>query len=797
MTPVTTRPEPPRHLQVLIVDDDDVDRERVRRCLHGSGLQAIPLEAESGQDALSTLRINHVDCVLLDNHLGDTTGAELLKQMRQSAGYSGPIIMVTGAGSENLVVEAMREGASDYLPKPQLDAQRLSRAILRSLQLHASREAEQEAQRQLALRLRQQAETLRLLNRTFQDILDQTTNLIGYWDRQGQIRFGNHAHHDWLGIDPDRLAGMHVRDALGPVLYARHQPHIEAALAGQPQEFEHQMPPMAGHPARIVRVEYHPDPDEQGRIQGFYVNFTDLTLLVQARNEAQEVARVKSTFLANMSHEIRTPMNAIVGLSRLALEKALPDDAREDVTRVHEAAMALMGILDDILDHSKLEAGQLRIETLPVVLHEVLRRTVDLFASRLIQKRLAFSLEVDEAVPLCVMTDALRLNQILNNLVGNAVKFTEHGEIGIMVRVAPAPTPRLRFEVRDSGIGIAAARQSDLFTAFTQEDTSITRRFGGSGLGLSICRSLVQMMGGDIGVQSTPGQGSLFWFELPLVPAPPIDHVGQPNVAQPVLWISAQPTPPGLLRRHPPLQAGQWVHAADMAAAVAQRGLHAAAGTPVAHVVLDWRADPDGLDDALALLADGRQDGATSPHVVVLMDAFDRQDLLARPRRPSATLLGRPVMPETLVRALQQDPPTGQAPRHPPAAQRPPSGLEGRRVLVVDDNPLNQMVAEAFLQQAGAIVTLAGDGRAAVDLAQRQRFDAILMDMHMPVMDGLEATRRLQQLPSDQRCPVLAMTAAVLQADREQCLAAGMVDIVPKPIIAEHLLDTLRQWIRP
>jgi PAS domain S-box-containing protein len=665
-----------RTLHILIVDDDDVDRERLRRCLMSSSLPTTMTEAGSGQEAMSILKARSVDCVLLDNRLGDTTGSVLLQEIRRATRYTGPIIMVTGAGSESLVVEAMQEGASDYLPKVQLDAERLTRAILRSLQVQQDREAEEAAKRDLAHRLARQAQTLRQLDRTLQDVLDHAANVIGYWDRHERVRFGNSAHRDWFGIDPEQLPGLSVRELIGADLYAVHQPHIGLALSGEPQRFEHELPGQASQPARIVQVEYRPDPDDTGRTQGFYVTFSDMTELVMARNKAEESARLKSAFLANMSHEIRTPMNAIVGLSRLALEKQLPQDVHDDIARVHDASMALMGILDDILDHSKLEAGQLRIEQQPVVLRDLLQRTVDLFGGRVAQKGLRFSMEIKAGVPRVILADALRLSQVLNNLVGNAVKFTESGHVSLSLRHIDSPEPRLRFEVADSGPGISAERLPALFQAFTQADDSITRRFGGSGLGLSICKNLVTLMGGRIGVDSRPGLGSTFWFELPVV-------VGEDT------------------------------------------------------------------------------DATTLP-------------LLHRETE-------RPVSSSARQSHWERA-----------------AALRGKRALLVEDNALNQIVAQAFMEQVGMDVTLADDGQQAVERmasAAPDEYACILMDMHMPVMDGLEATRRIRQMPHGRDIPIIAMTAAVMEDDRERCKAAGMLDTIPKPIIAEHLIDTLLKWV--
>jgi PAS domain S-box-containing protein len=790
-----------RALQILIIDDDDVDRERVRRCLHSCPLSTHTMEAESGNEAMRILRSQAVDCVLLDNSLGDTTGSALLRAIRELTSYNGPIIMVTGAGSESLVVEAMQEGAADYVPKVQLDAERLTQAILRSLRLQETRKAREADARQLAHRFAEQQRALQQLDRTLQDILDHTPNAIAYWDRSGHIRFGNGAHQAWFGIPPQLLAHMTVQTLLGPTLHAIHAPHIERALQGEPQQFEHVIPAQDGRPQRVARVEYRPDKDELGHTQGFYVSWSDLTELAQARDAAQESARLKSAFLANMSHEIRTPMNAILGLLRLTLDKPLAGDVEGDIARAHEAAMALMGILDDILDHSRLEAGQLRVDPQTLVIDELIRRSVDLFSGRMAQKGLSFHVDIAAQVPPAVLADGLRLSQVLNNLLGNAVKFTTQGEVTLSVRPGSMPDG-LRFEVGDTGPGIAPARRAALFSAFTQEDASITRRYGGSGLGLSICRSLVTLMGGEIGLDSVVGRGSVFWFDVPLPACAPPGPLTAPLDARGVVLWSPLAQPPDLWRRLPALSTEQWQtarHATEVEAALLRPA------PAVEALVIDWRGDADGLADALRplrsrMLAAGRP----WPSVLLVCEGHQRERMLSTvdalgPIRQ----LSHPVMGSVLLQALQQ---VHDALRPPSRRVDPPSPwvagqrLKGRRLLLVEDNALNQMVAQAFLQQVDVDVTTVADGAEAVDTVLHARpghFDAILMDMHMPVMDGLEATRRIRAQPAWQETPIIAMTAAVLQDDRARCEEAGMRDIITKPIIAERLIETLLKWIPP
>jgi PAS domain S-box-containing protein len=403
-----------------------------------------------------------------------------------------------------------------------------------------------------------------------------------------------------------------------------------------------------------------------GGLVGLIVDITPLKKAEreaqQARAAAEAAASAKADFLANMSHEIRTPMNAIIGLTHIALQTELTDRQRGYLEKVDTASKSLLGIINDILDFSKIEAGMLAIEAVEFSLEQVLRHVADLSIHKAEDKSLALTFDTAPDVPDSLIGDPLRLQQVLINLVGNALKFTERGEVAVAVKCVgnDGAHIRLRIEVRDTGIGMTREQRTRLFSPFTQADTSTTRRYGGTGLGLSICKRLVELMGGKIDVASSPGQGSCFFFEVPL-------------------------------------------------------------------------------------------DRGTRP-------ASTQQSS----RRP------RDLMPVV---------------------------LHGRRVLLVEDNDINREMAEEILAAAGMVVDGAADGAEAVALAARVKYDAILMDCHMPVMDGFEATRRIRAGSPNAAVPILAMTASVLLGDREMCLEAGMNDHVAKPVDVAELYAKLASWI--
>jgi two-component system sensor histidine kinase/response regulator len=512
------------------------------------------------------------------------------------------------------------------------------------------------------------------------DIADNLPGRIAYWDRDMRCRFANRVFCEWFGIAPEEALGRTMAEIFrGPIDAAGRQ-RVAGALAGEPQRFEREETSAGGVHA-ISLVHYVPDRVD-GEVRGFFVLTADITPmkqaqaelqalnveLVAARDRAESAAGAKAVFLANMSHEIRTPMNVIIGLTHLMQRDRHDPATAERLAKVGDAAQHLLDIVDDILDLSKVEAGRLPLAPTDFSVDALLARSRSFVAEAARRKGLALSVDRGD-LPDMLHGDALRLSQVLVNLLGNAVKFTARGSVDLRCDVLARQGDRwtVRFAVRDTGIGIAPARIEQLFKPFEQADASTTRRYGGTGLGLSIARELAQLMGGRIGVESAPGRGSLFWFTA-------------------VLDSAARTATPG--------------------------------------------------DPALPTAESG----------------------------------------ESIERVLRE--------RH-----------RGARVLVVDDNLVNQELATELLRIVDLRSEVAGDGRRAVEMASQARYDLILMDMQMPDMDGLEATRALRTMPALERTPIIAMTASAFGADRAACIAAGMNDHLGKPVHPAVLYDTLLRWL--
>ena len=648
------------------------------------------------------------------------------------------------------------------------------------------------------------------------DISDATPARVAYWDHELRCGFANLAYATGVYSTPEKLIGRTVEE-----IYQGHvgdvRPGLEQALGGEQMRFIRERTHPDGSPF-IQEVHYVPQRAGDGSTIGVYVMAFDITALkraeeeLRAANEALEISRdaasaanrAKSSFLANMSHEIRTPMNAIIGLTHLMTRDLRDPVQRGRVIKVSDAAQHLLQIINDVLDLSKIEAGKLTLDENEFELETVLTRAVEMVSVRARDKGLELIVDPDH-LPDRMRGDATRLAQILINLMSNAVKFTPQGWVRVRGSVVEDQADKLqvRFEVQDTGPGIPLDRQGALFRAFEQGDNSISREHGGTGLGLALSRQLAIAMGGEAGVISAPGAGSTFWFTAVFGRAAPRAADESALAIHGLRALLVDDLPEALtvigerlsmlgIKVDPHLSGSVALHKVEE---------EMIAGRPYDVLLIDWLMAPLNGIETMHRLREVLGEG-TPPSILITASDDPKIRELAQGAGFDA-VMNKPITSSALQGTLatvigKKASILGSADTAPGEAARVESLLRkrhaGQRILLAEDNPVNREVAEELLRSAGLEVETAVDGARAVELALSRHYDAILMDMQMPVMDGLEATVAIRK-QSRARTPIIAMTANAFAEDRQACLAAGMNDHLAKPMDPSLMFAALLRWL--
>jgi PAS domain S-box-containing protein len=671
------------------------------------------------------------------------------------------------------------------------------------------------------------AEEARQRANAYRTLIEASLDPLVTISREGKITDVNAATEHATGVTRQELIGADFADYFSDPARAKSG-YLQVFRESRVQDYELGIRHRDGH---ITPVLYNASiyRDEQGEVSGVFAAARDISerkraeaevrkltdeleqrvaqrtselvrlnsQLEQAKEKAEDASRAKSQFLANMSHEIRTPMNGIFGMTGLALGTELSFEQREYVEMIESSAESLLGVINDILDFSKIEAGKLDLEPGEFNLEESLGPTLKVLGLQAAGKGLELNLDLQSGIPEIVVADANRLRQIVVNLVGNAIKFTERGEVTVRVTCEPgsAPTAWFRFSVQDTGIGIPKEKQQAIFESFNQADSSVTRRYGGTGLGLTISRRLVELMGGRIWLESVPGEGSTFYFTVPLVvrqaagqpPTPAADLTGLS-----VLVVDDNRTNRRILEEVLRSWSMLPVLAEDARTALGYLERESQAGRPVPLILVDANMPEIG---GLALVEQIRQDPRLAQATILMLTSGAQPGDAARSRELGvAAYLTKPIgqaeLRSAVIRALSP----ACAETHRPATheRRPTRPLS---ILLAEDNAVNQKVISGLLKKHGHCVEIAANGREALDKLSRARFDLVLMDVQMPEMDGLEATKAIRKREQNTggHVPLVALTAHALKTDYDRCLAAGMDGYLSKPIHPDDLFRQIEQ----
>jgi two-component system sensor histidine kinase/response regulator len=737
-----------------------------------------------------------------------------------------PIAVAMASLSVTLAVwQALLAGMA-HLPSLILVVGFLLSAVLACMTYFATTSREREAQlkevawqqieHMAAREVAQQA--LRTSEERYRSLIDSASDIIYRADPDGHFTFVNPVASRVMNRTQDELIGMHFLALVEPAWRERVAKFYSEQFHARTRDSYFEFPAVDGTGATVWIGQNVQLLEHDGKVAGFQAVARDITLrkeadeqIAGARDAALASDRLKSEFVANVSHELRTPMNGILGLTDLLLETDLAREQREYAVTVRECGESLLALLNDILDLSKVAAGKLEIQSIPFDLRRLVQQTTDLFAEKGRSKNVEVVCVVRHDVPEAVLGDPGRFRQVLTNLLANAVKFTEAGEITVRVSMEPPGDgePRLRVEVSDTGIGVTAEAQAQLFQPFVQADGSITRKYGGTGLGLTISRQLAELMGGEMQMSSEIGRGSTFWFSVRATPAAPVAPAPRTvdGALNGVRVLAVDDSDSGRQRLRMLVESWGMDLTESSSPATGLRTLEDAnaAGRPFDIAIVDLRntVGPGGTTSLeFAESLHGR--GLTSrTRVILLISNGVKGDALRARDLGVSAYLTKPIMPSDLFDCVATvlRPPSGPNRTIGPEGLVTRYTLDARRerskgpLLVVEDNIVNQKVMVGLLTKLGYKAQVAGNGVEALSALERGSYPLILMDSQMPEMDGFATTAEIRRREgANRKAVIVAVTAHAMKGERERCLAAGMDDYMSKPISLERLKEVLARW---